>query len=106
LFLPESWTSDSARLNRARVPEERRVYRTKPEITLQEIDRIRAAGVRFGCVVADAGYGLSAPFRQALSERGLMWAKLAKVPPAKPVESQRRVSAFPASRRSTRRTSR
>ena len=35
---------------------------------------MRTAGVRFGCVLADAGYGLSAPFRQALSERGLLWA--------------------------------
>jgi SRSO17 transposase len=74
LFLPESWTSDPARLNRARVPEERRAYCTKPEIALQEIDRIHVAGVRFGCVLADAGYGLSAPFRQALSARGLRWA--------------------------------
>ena len=30
--------------------------------------------MRFGCVLADAGYGMSAPFRQALSERGLSWA--------------------------------
>lgn len=34
----------------------------------------QAAGVRFGCVLADAEYGMSAPFRQALSERGLSWA--------------------------------
>lgn len=74
LFLPQSWTSDPERLARARVPEERRTYRTKPEIALAEIDRVLAAGVRFGCVLADAGYGLSAPFRQGLSERGLTWA--------------------------------
>ena len=74
LFLPESWTSDPARLDRAKVPEDRRDYRTKPEIALAEIDRVRAGGVRFGCVLADAGYGLSAPFRQGLSERGLLWA--------------------------------
>lgn len=74
LFLPESWTSDHARLARAGVPDDHRAYRTKPEIALQEIDRVRAAGVRFGCVLADAGYGLSAPFRQALTERGLAWA--------------------------------
>lgn len=74
LFLPESWTSDAARLDRAGVPEELRPYRTKPEIALAEIDRVRAAGVRFGCVLADAGYGLSAPFRQGLSERALAWA--------------------------------
>jgi len=33
-----------------------------------------AAGTRFGCVLADAGYGLSAPFRQGLTTRGLAWA--------------------------------
>lgn len=74
LFLPESWTSDPARLAAARVPDDRREYRTKPEIALEEIDRVREAGVRFGGVLADAGYGLSAPFRQGLSERGLTWA--------------------------------
>lgn len=74
LFLPEIWTSDAARLERAGVPADCRAYRTKPEIALAEIDRVRAAGVRFGCVLADAGYGMSAPFRQGLSERGLAWA--------------------------------
>jgi SRSO17 transposase len=74
LFLPESWTSDRARLKRAGVPAEHRTARTKPEIALAEIDRITAAGVRFGCVLADAGYGLSAPFRQGLTARGLTWA--------------------------------
>ncbi len=74
LFLPESWTSDPDRMNRARVPDARQSYKTKPEIALEEIDRIRTAGVRFGCVLADAGYGLSAPFRQGLSARGLIWA--------------------------------
>lgn len=74
LFLPESWTSDPARLDRAGVPDDHRAYRTKPEIALAEIDRVRAAGVLFGCVLADAGYGLCAPFRQALTARGLAWA--------------------------------
>lgn len=74
LFLPESWTSDPARMTKARVPRESQVYKTKPQIALEEIDRIRAAGVRFACVLADAGYGLSAPFRKGLSERGLVWA--------------------------------
>jgi SRSO17 transposase len=74
LFLPESWASDPARLSRAGVPDDFGGYRTKPEIALAEIDRVRAAGARFGCVLADAGYGLSASFRQGLSERGLFWA--------------------------------
>lgn len=74
LFLPESWTSDSVRLKRAGVPIEYRGARTKPEIALAEIDRVMAAGVRFDCVLADAGYGLSAPFRQGLTARSLTWA--------------------------------
>jgi len=74
LFLPESWTSDQARLNRAGVPVGYRTGRTKPELALVEVDRAIAAGVRFGCVLADAGYGMSAPFRQALTARKLTWA--------------------------------
>ncbi len=54
LFLPESWTNDRVRLRRAGVPVEYRTVRTKPEIALAEIDRVMAAGVRFGCVLADA----------------------------------------------------
>jgi SRSO17 transposase len=74
LFLPESWTGDPARLERAGVPADHRAPRTKPEIALAEVDRLLAAGVRFGCVLADAGYGLSAPFRKGLTARGLAWA--------------------------------
>jgi SRSO17 transposase len=74
LFLPESWTSDLARLKRAGVAVEYRTARTKPEIALAEIDRVIATGVRFACVLADAGYGLSAPFRHGLTARNLAWA--------------------------------
>ena len=74
LFLPESWTSKRARLERAGVPIEYRTARTKPEMALTEIDRVIAAGVRFGYVLADAGYGISAPFRQGLTARELAWA--------------------------------
>jgi SRSO17 transposase len=71
LFLPENWTSNRARLKRAGVPAEYQTARTKPEMALAEIDRAIAAGLRFGCVLADAGYGLSAP---GLSARKLAWA--------------------------------
>ncbi len=71
LFLPDSWTENEERMIKTGVPEEFRQVKTKPSIAIEEIDRIAASGVRFGCVLADAGYGLSAPFRQALSPRGL-----------------------------------
>jgi SRSO17 transposase len=74
LFLPENWTSDESRLARAGVPVEHRAARTKSEIALVELDRLIDAGVRFATVLADAGYGMSAAFRQSLSARGLAWA--------------------------------
>ena len=74
LFLPETWTNDPERMTRAHVPKDRQIALTKPEIAIEEIDRVIASGVRFGCVLADLGYGSSGPFRQALSERGLQWA--------------------------------
>jgi SRSO17 transposase len=74
LFLPESWTSDPVRLKRAGVPKAYRKPRTKSDVALEELDRIIAAGVRFGCVLADAGYGQSALFRQGLTVRELSWA--------------------------------
>jgi SRSO17 transposase len=74
LFLPASWTGDQARLERAGAPAQYRSHRAKSEIALAELDRLIAAGVRFGAVLADAGYGMGAEFRQALSARGLAWA--------------------------------
>src|SRR5450432_2055991 len=74
LFLPESWIDDPERMARARVPKDRQTALTKPEIAIEEIDRVIASGTRFGCVLADSGYGSSGPFRRALSKRGLLWA--------------------------------
>jgi SRSO17 transposase len=74
LFLPDEWTADPERCSRAGVPEEHRRALAKTDIALAEIDRVIAAGVRFGRVLADAGYGASAAFRQGLSVRRLTWA--------------------------------
>jgi SRSO17 transposase len=86
LFLPEPWTQDPDRLQHAGVPAAFWTARSKPEIALDELKRLLQAGVSFGVVVADAGYGLSAAFRQALSALGLLWAvgipRIQKVYPA------------------------
>jgi SRSO17 transposase len=73
LYMPKDWINDGERRERAKVPDMIN-YRPKWQIALDEIDRVREAGVRFGCVLADAGYGVCAEFRQGLSERGLHWA--------------------------------
>jgi SRSO17 transposase len=74
LFLPEEWTGDTGRCAKAGVPEAAMVPASKGEIALAELDRLRAAGVRFGTVLADAGYGASAAFRHGLDARELCWA--------------------------------
>jgi SRSO17 transposase len=74
LFLPAAWIEEPARCRAAGVPEGRQAYRTKGEIAFEELDRLLVAGVRYGCVLADTGYGANADFRRALSARGLTWA--------------------------------
>ena len=74
LFLPSAWTDDAERCDEAGVPEAARTAQSKPEIALAAIDRVRQAGVRFSCVLADAGFGSSPAFRQGLDARELAWA--------------------------------
>jgi SRSO17 transposase len=74
LFLPSCWTEDPDRCAAACVPEAAQAAQTKPAIALAEIDRLIATGLRFGCVLGDAGYGGSPAFRHGLEARGLPWA--------------------------------
>jgi SRSO17 transposase len=71
LFLPAAWGEDPARLDQAGVPAEARRALTKGQIALELLDGVRAEGWPGSVVVADAGYGVSEPFRQGLEARGL-----------------------------------
>lgn len=66
--------NDPQRCVQAGVPEPTIAPRSKEEIPLSELDHLRAEGLRFGTVLADAGYGVSAAFRHGLDARGLRWA--------------------------------
>ena len=73
LYLPKPWAEDPARRGKCGVPEEV-AFRPKWKIALDEIARVVAAGVTFGDVLADGGYGVCAEFRRGLSQMGLRWA--------------------------------
>ena len=71
LYLPESWTGDPDRLEKAGVPTSAQTFKTKGQIALELLDQVRGEGLPGQVVVADAGYGVSGAFRDGLAERGL-----------------------------------
>jgi SRSO17 transposase len=70
LYLPEQWTEDPKRCERAGVPEGERVFRTKTELALEIVRHGRRNNLRFGWVGVDAGYGKGPGFCFALDEMG------------------------------------
>ena len=73
LYLPEEWAEDRERRAAVGVPEHV-VFRTKWQIAVDSIDRLRAEDLPLAPVVADAGYGNTTELREALTTRGLVYA--------------------------------
>lgn len=70
LFLPEEWAKDSGRCQKAKVPEDKRVHRTKPQLALEMVRSIRAEGHGFSWVGGDAAYGDNTELTDALEKDG------------------------------------
>jgi SRSO17 transposase len=84
LYLPEAWTKDRARRNKAGVPNEIK-FKTKPQIALEQIRWACESGLPRGVALMDAAYGRDARLRAGMTELGvpyvvgivptiLMWA--------------------------------
>ena len=73
LYLPESWTSNRARMKNAGVPNEIE-FRPKWQIALSQLDDALAWGLKKRVVLADAGYGDVTEFRDKLDELELPYA--------------------------------
>ena len=72
LYLPQVWVDDSARRAKAGVPDDI-VFRTKPQIALDQVRDAQMRGVAPGIVLADAGYGVDMTFRVGLAKMGLTY---------------------------------
>ena len=72
LYLPEDWAQDSKRRRKTGVPEDV-VFKTKPEIALEQIDAACKAGLPRGVVLMDAGYGCNTDLRTGVSTLGLRY---------------------------------
>jgi SRSO17 transposase len=73
LYLPKEWAEDKARSRTVGVPPEIS-FQTKGEIALAQVDALLADDLPRAPVVADAGYGASTAWREALVARGLSYA--------------------------------
>jgi len=70
LYLPEEWTDDPRRCERADVPRAEQVHRTKLELAQEIIRHARESGVRFEWVGMDALYGNSLQLLESLQAQG------------------------------------
>lgn len=70
LYLPESWARDPARCRAAGVPADV-PFRPKWQIALRQIVTLQEEGLPPAPVVADAGYGDTTEFRDALTAAGI-----------------------------------
>lgn len=73
LYLPKEWADDAKRREKAHVPRGV-AFATKQDIALGHVREAMRKGVPFGTVLADAGYGQVASFREALTKLGLRYA--------------------------------
>jgi SRSO17 transposase len=72
LYLPQAWAEDAARRKKARVPEAM-VFKTKPQIALEQIRAACVAGVPRGVVLMDASYGCNSALRSGIGALGLCY---------------------------------
>ena len=72
LYLPKDWAADDARRRKAGVPDDV-VFKTKPQIALDQIRWACAAGLPRAPVLIDAGYGADTDLRTEITALNLTY---------------------------------
>src|SRR3984885_8468247 len=73
LYLPQDWAQDRCRRRKVGVPEEV-VFKTKPEIALEQLRFAREAGLPRGVALLDAGYGNNTALREGITALEIPYA--------------------------------
>ncbi|MDD4972638.1 MAG: IS701 family transposase [Paludibacter sp.] len=73
LFLPEQWTQDKARCDKAGIPESEQVFETKPQKALAIIKSNVELGVKFDWIGGDGLYGHNTELTHGLDALGLFY---------------------------------
>lgn len=72
LYLPKEWASDDARRKKSGVPSDI-VFKTKPEIALEQIQWACEAGLPRGVALMDAAYGIDSRLRTGMTALGVSY---------------------------------
>jgi len=70
MYLPRHWVADSARCNKAAIPQAYQRYQSKSTIALSMVETAKARGVCFGYVGVDGGYGKEPAFLRDIDNLG------------------------------------
>ena len=74
LYLPEEWTEDAKRCEQAKIPEDKREFKTKPQLAWEMIESAQSGGLRFGWVGLDSLYGNAAQLLRNIADVGLLFS--------------------------------
>ena len=72
LYLPKTWAEDTARRRAAGIPEEF-AYRSKQDMSIEELRRAIRSGLSFRWATADEFYGRSSRWRREVADAGLWY---------------------------------
>lgn len=73
LFLPQAWTEDPDRCQKAGIPEEARQHQTRPQLALAMLDELGHLGIQWDWIGGDGLYGHCYEFTTGLEERKLFY---------------------------------
>ena len=73
LYLPAGWTEDEKRLNRAKVPQDQREFKTKPELAWEIIETAKTNGLKFNWIGMDSLYGSNSELLEKLESERLSY---------------------------------
>lgn len=73
LFLPEQWTQDKERCDKAGIPSCEQVFKTKPQLAFEMIKSDIKLGVQFDWIGGDGLYGHNTELTHELDDQGLFY---------------------------------
>ena len=73
IFLPKSWTQDDDRCQQAKIPEQYRKFKTKPQLALEMIKQDIKRGVDFDWIGGDGLYGHNTELCDELDDLGCFY---------------------------------